>query len=220
VSAPARRTLIALVLGFLTSLVVSSTFVRPTLPYQRQPVVQQLLIMFVLPLSAALIVIGARSLQKRQWIVADALTSDQAVESIVFWIVLFLMLVHLLMLAVVVGIEAVQPWASRAVVMLGGFTLVTIGNLLPRTRPNVVLGVRTTRSLTSRGVWLPLHRLGGYVCVALGLATLLIATFLPGPTAAALTGAGALAGALILCAYYQKLAHPAADERRCSKSCI
>jgi hypothetical protein len=209
---------IALTVGFLASLIASSAFVRPTISYRTQPIVQQLLIVFVLPTAATLVLAGARTLQRRQSIVADAMTADPAIQSIVFWIVLFLMLVHLLVLAVVTGMRAIQPWASRAVVMLGGMTLVAIGNLLPRIRPNVVLGVRTARSLTSRRIWLPLHRLGGYVCVVLGIVTLLTTTFLPGPAAAFFSGAVSVAGALIVCAYYQRLAHRVASEPTCSKS--
>ena len=53
-------------------------------------------------------------------------------------------------------------------VMLG-LTIVAIGNLLPRTRPNVVFGVRTTRTLSNAQLWQQVHRVGGYVTVGLGV---------------------------------------------------
>src|SRR6266581_8771811 len=190
------RHLIVLLVGFSASLMVSSSFVGPSLAYQAQPIVQQILIVFLLPTTATAIYLVVRSLQRRQWLVADAMTPDPAVQSIVFWILLFLIGVHLMVLTVLVGVRAVQPWASRAVVMLGGWTLVAIGNLLPRTRPNVALGIRTQRTLADRRVWMPLHRVGGYICVSIGIVTLLTTVFLSGPTAAVLSGVASFAGAL------------------------
>src|SRR5713101_3477978 len=131
-----RQHLIVLLVGFSASIVVSSTFVGPHFAFQRQPIVQQILLIFLLPTTASVIYVAAQSLQKRQLLLADALTPDPAVQAIVFWILLFLIGVHLMVLTVLIGVEAVQPWASRAVVMLGGLTFVAIGNLLPRRRPN------------------------------------------------------------------------------------
>jgi hypothetical protein len=200
------RHLIVLVVGFSASLIVSSTFAGPSLAYQAQPIVQQILIVFLLPTTATVIYFVVRSLERGQRLVADAMTRDPAVQSIVFWMLLFLIGVHLMVLTVLVGVRAVQPWASRAIVMLGGLTLVAIGNHLPRTRPNVALGIRTSRTLADRRVWLPLHRVGGYLCVGVGIVTLLATAFLSGPTVAALSGAASFAGAVIMCVYYQKLA--------------
>jgi uncharacterized membrane protein len=208
------RHLIVLLVGFSASLIVSSTFVGPSLASRSQPIVQQILTVFLLPTTATVIYLVVRSLQRRQWLVADAMTPDPAVESIVFWILVFLIGVHLMVLTVLVGVRAVQPWASRAVVILGGLTLVAIGNLLPRTRPNVALGIRTPRTLADRRVWMPLHRVGGYICVGVGILTLLTTVFLSGPTVAALSGTASFAGAVIMCAYYRKLAHVARPPRR------
>jgi len=207
------RHLTVLLVGFSASLIVSSTFVGLSLPYQAQPIVQQVLIVFLLPTTATVIYLVVRSLQRRQRLVADAMTPDPAVQSIVFWILLFLIGMHLMVLTVLVGVRAVQPWASRAVVILGGLTLLAIGNLLPRTRPNVALGIRTSRTLADRRVWMPLHRVGGYICVSVGMVTVLTTVFLSGPTVVALSGAAAFAGAVIMCVYYQELAHVARPSR-------
>lgn len=202
-----RRHVIVLAIGFSASIVVSSSFVRPHFAYQEQPIVQQILLMFVLPTAAAVIYIAARTLQRRELLIADAMTPDPAVQAIVFWILLFLLGVHLMVLTVLVGVQAIQPWASRALVMLGGLTLVAIGNLLPRTRPNVTLGIRTSRTLVDRHLWMLLHRSGGYVCVVVGIVTLLATAFLSAAAIAAVSGAALLAGAVIMCVYYQKLTH-------------
>jgi uncharacterized membrane protein len=135
------------------------------------------------------------------------MSPDPAVQAIVFWILLFLIGVHVMVLAVLTGVRAIQPWASRAVVMLLGLTLMAIGNQLPRTRPNVALGIRTSRTLTDRRLWMLIHRAGGYICVAVGTVTVLTAAFLSGPNVGALSGGAFLAGAAIMFVYYQKLSH-------------
>ncbi len=208
-----RRHLIVLVVGFSASFIVSSTFVGASLAYHAQPIVQQILIVFLLPTTASVIYLVVRSLQRRQLLVADAMTPDPAVQAIVFWILLFLIGVHVMVLTVLVGVRAVQPWASRAVVMLGGLTVVAIGNLLPRTRPNTAVGIRTSRTLADRRMWMLLHRVAGYICVAVGIVTLVTTAFLSGPTVAALSGGACLAGAGIMCVYYQKLARVAPPSR-------
>jgi len=206
-----RRHLIVLVVGFSASLLASSTFV--TLFAHWAQIVQQILIVFLLPTTATVIDVGVRSLQRRQLLVADAMTPDPALQSIVFWILLFLIGVHLMVLTVLLGVRAVQPWASRAVVMLGGLTLIAIGNLLPRARPNVALGLRTSRTLADRRLWMPLHRMAGYMCVGVGIVTVLMTAFLSGPIVAALWGGISLASAVIMFAYYQKLTVAARSSR-------
>ena len=201
------RHLIVLLVGFSVSIVVSSTFAGSRFAYQQQPIIQQILLIFLLPTTATVIYFAVQHLQRRQLLLADAMTPDPAIEAIVFWILVFLVGVHVMVLTVLVGVEMVQPWASRAVVLLGAVTLVAIGNLLPRTRPNVALGIRTSRTLVDRHLWMLLHRVGGYICVVVGIATLSATAFLSGPTIAAVSGAALLAGAVIVSVYYQKLTH-------------
>ena len=208
------RHLIVLAAGFSVSIVASSTFVGAHVAYQGLPLVQQILITFVLPTTASAIYLVLRSLQRRQLMLADAMTPDPAVQTIVFWILLFLIAVHVMVLAVLFGVRAVQPWASRAVVMLLGLTLVAIGNLLPRTRPNVVLGIRTARTLMDRRLWMLIHRAGGYICVAVGIVIVFTGAFLSGPNAGALSGGALLAGAMIMVVYYQRLSHISRTSRR------
>ena len=70
------RHVIVLTVGFSASLIVSSTFVASSLPYEGQPIVQQILIVFLLPITATVIHFVVRSLQRRQWLVADAMAPD------------------------------------------------------------------------------------------------------------------------------------------------
>ena len=78
------RQLVVLAVGFSLSLVVSSTFIGPSLSYQGQPFVQQILIMFLLPTTAGVIYLVVRTLQRRQLLLAVAMTPDPAVQAIVF----------------------------------------------------------------------------------------------------------------------------------------
>jgi uncharacterized membrane protein len=50
-----------------------------------------------------------------------------------------------------------------------GLTLIVIGNLLPRLRPNLVIGIRTSRTLTDRAAWAHTNRATGYATVGAGV---------------------------------------------------
>lgn len=57
-----------------------------------------------------------------------------------------------------------------------GLPLIGIGNLLPRTRPNLAIGIPATGTLADRELWTRIHRTAGYLVVALGGVILLIAS--------------------------------------------
>src|SRR5204863_1034327 len=128
----------------------------------------------------------------------DDTNCDQAVPAIVFWILVFLMGVHAVVLGVLLGLPVIQPWASRVVVMLVGLTLVAVGNLLPRTRPNLAFGIRTARMLTDRRLWMLTHRAAGYACVAVGIVTVCAGAFLSGRNVAEWSGGACLAAVAII----------------------
>src|SRR5688500_11881643 len=60
-----------------------------------------------------------------------------------------------------------------------GAHLMIIGNLLPRTRPNWFVGIRTPWTLSSDRVWERTHRFGGHLFVAAGAVTVLVGIFAP-----------------------------------------
>ena len=68
--------------------------------------------------------------------------------------------------------------AARGVPIMFGLTLIAIGNLLPRLRPNLVIGIRTARTLTDRSAWARTNRTAGYTAVFAG-ASFVLAGFLP-----------------------------------------
>ena len=63
------------------------------------------------------------------------------------------------------------PDSAVVVPVLVGGLLVVIGNLLGKIRPNWFVGVKTPWTLSSRRSWVKTHRLGGWLFVLLGLAS-------------------------------------------------
>jgi len=96
--------------------------------------------------------------------------------------------------------------AGRAVVVLLGAVLVAIGNLLPRTRPNVAIGVRTARTLTNTQLWQHVHRAGGYATVGLGAVIAVTGLVLTHEALGAVVGAAALFAAMTVFVAYRKYA--------------
>ena len=70
-------------------------------------------------------------------------------------------------------------WVARGTGVLLGAGLLMIGNLLPRTRPNPALGIRTSATLNDKDAWMRVNRMAGYVAVTLGAALIAIALFVP-----------------------------------------
>ena len=93
---------------------------------------------------------------------------EAAHRAIAIRVVLFVMALHLLTMLNLGGVEWVRAWGPRLVIVLFGALFMAIGNLLPRTRPNLALGIRTARTLSDRHFWIRLHRICGYLSVALG----------------------------------------------------
>jgi uncharacterized membrane protein len=132
----------------------------------------------------------------------DNRPADAAIDSIVFCVLLFLISVHVIVLAVMVRFEAIQAWASRGVVVLVGLTLIAVGNLLPRTRPNVAVGIRTARTLVDRQLWMLTHRVAGYVAVSVGCVTVVSGLVLARERAAALPAIAFVVGVGVLAVCY------------------
>ena len=89
-------------------------------------------------------------------------------KTIALYVVLFITAIHMLVLLNLTGAEWLRSVGSRLVVALFGGVLIAIGNLLPRTRPNLAIGIRTARTLADRSLWIRLHRTCGRVAVVFG----------------------------------------------------
>jgi hypothetical protein len=102
-------------------------------------------------------------------------------DAVMLRLMLFLMALHATVLVGLLGLLRDRQWAARIVPVLLGLTMVGIGNLLPRTRPNLAIGIRTSRTLSNRALWVYTHRIAGYTLVALGLVVVVAGMALPPP---------------------------------------
>jgi hypothetical protein len=171
------------------------------------------LVTFLLPTAAAVIYLLVRSLViaswpagRAAWASTETHDADDVVSDILFWILLFVMSIHGLVLAVLLRAEWIYPWAGRAVVVLLGMLLITVGNLLPRTRPNAALGIRTARTLADRRLWMSTHRIGGYVVVVVGIVTAVSGVFVTRANMPVLPALVGLGGGLLTMVCYRRFA--------------
>ena len=88
--------------------------------------------------------------------------------------------------------------ATPPVALLGIF-LVVIGNFLGKLRPNWFVGIRTPWTLSSKRAWSKTHRLGGWLCIAVGAVVLVVGVPQPAWATLALPvlGGGLVAWALV-----------------------
>ena len=90
-------------------------------------------------------------------------------------VVAFMCALHVVVLGRALG----WPVSIPTAVLLGiGSLFVVLGNVLPRTRSNWFLGIRTPWTLESESVWRETHRVGGRTFIAGGVVTM-AAAFMP-----------------------------------------
>ena len=102
-------------------------------------------------------------------------------DAIMLRFLLFLLGVHVMVLLGMEGLLQGRPWAGQVVPVMLGLTMISIGNLLPRTRPNLAIGIRTRRMLLDRALWMRTHRSTGYLLVICGIVIVLSALAVPSP---------------------------------------
>ena len=137
-------------------------------------------IAFSLPTTILVIYLLFRSLWHHDRVRTGNGAFEATYQAIVFRVMLFVFAMNaLLMIALTDAMDVFgsHTWGKRVVVVMLGLTFVAIGNLLPRTRPNIALGIRTARTLANTQLWQQVHRAIGYTTVAFG-AVLLVAAFL------------------------------------------
>jgi hypothetical protein len=169
------------------------------------PALAQSLVAFGLPTAATVTYLILRRLwgEPAAERVLDA-ESEAAHRGIGVRLVIFIMALHVLVLLNLGGVQWIHNWGPRLVVVLFGGVFIAIGNLLPRTRPNLALGIRTTRTLTDRQLWIRLHRTCGYLAVALGTVIVISGLFLNNPALELVVGTAALSSGAALAASYRR----------------
>jgi SdpI/YfhL protein family len=198
------RALAVLAMGYLVSLLA-----YPNLPgpFLEQKVSARILVAFTLPTTALVIYTLFRSLWNHDRIRAGNGAFEFTYHAIVLRVLLFVVALHVLVMMGLTGaINALgfRLSAGRAVVVLLGVGLVAVGNLLPRTRPNVAVGIRTTRTLTNAQLWQQVHRAGGYATVGLGIVIALTGLVLNHEAMGAVVGAATLFAAMTVLVFYRK----------------
>jgi hypothetical protein len=112
-------------------------------------------------------------------------------RAIAIHLVLFVLALNVLVMLNLGGVEWIRAWGPLLVLVLGSVFIV-IGNLLPRTRPNLAPGIRTSRTLSDRAFWIRLHRTCGYLSVMLGGVIVVAGLSFSGPAIGPVVGAAAL----------------------------
>jgi uncharacterized membrane protein len=139
-------------------------------------------IAFLLPTAAMMIYVLMRILHARDHLRQGNGAFTDTYNAIVFRVVLFVGGLHGTVLAALLGrglMARSGPLVPRLAPILLGAALIAIGNLLPRVRPNVAIGIRTSRTLRDREAWLRANRTAGYVSVTLGFVIVAVALLLP-----------------------------------------
>src|SRR5262245_21373146 len=157
--------------------------------------VTPLLIAFALPATAAVIYATFRPLWRNATAPAEVIGTYKAIT---FHAVLFVLVLNVLAVATIADVPGVRPVAPRAVAVLVGLFFVGVGNLLPRTRHNLLIGIRTARTLDDRKLWTRIHRTCGYLAVGFGTVVALASAFLSREGIQAAVSAAAVAVAIAL----------------------
>jgi len=131
---------------------------------------------FFLPTFAVCLWFLLRALAARDPLPSRYGAGRAAREAVLTAAIVFVVGLHLILLATTLW---PRPSLGRLLPLLLGAVMVTVGNVLPRLRPNLALGVRTPWALRDERVWARTHRTGGYLVVAWGLAMLIGAVTAP-----------------------------------------
>ena len=165
----------------------------------------RILIAFLLPTAAAVLLWLFHVIESRRPVVVREPGDCAATERIIFRFIVFIGALQALLLLRLTDAPWIETHGPQLAFVLVGTLLVSVGNLLPTTRPNAIVGIRTRRSLRSRDFWMEINRVGGYLTVALGVVVILAAVVFRYPLAGQVISAAVLAAAGILVVRYRRL---------------
>ena len=132
---------------------------------------------------------------------------SEPVNAIATRLVLFIIALHVLLISNLAGIAWARAFGPRGVVVLLGVLLISAGNLLPRLRPNLAIGIRTRRMLSDARLWARMHRFAGYTTVFAGCAVGVAGLFLSGPAIGKVVSICAIGCVASLSLAYWKFTH-------------
>jgi uncharacterized membrane protein len=171
------------------------------LPAQVPPV-QALLIALLLPFCAAVIYVSAAIIITKDPFNTSDTPLLKTYDRILFGVIFFIVALQVLAVAALTGFLPPNPWFPRAPIILFGLLAIWVGNLLPRTRPNLALGIRTRRTLWDRQAWISTHRIAGYLAVCLGCLYVVSGMFFSKHHLEAIVGPVSIAAACLLAVQY------------------
>jgi uncharacterized membrane protein len=161
------------------------------------------LIAGLLPTLAAVMAVSVTAIWKRDLIRDPEEAFAPTYNAILFAVVAFVIGMHLLVMGALTGALPPSVWFARGTIVLFGLVVMRVGDLLPRTRPNLALGIGTPRTLADRRVWMLTHRTAGHLSVLLGVIIVIAGAVLSKDAMPPVVGPASLAaaGILILCHY-------------------
>lgn len=127
----------------------------------------QIVVAFGLPAAAVAVVLLFGALRLKDPFRENYVRFERTFALVLDAAVVLIVGLHLALLAYLL---ARRPWLGTLVPLLLGGTVAFVGNLLPRVRPNSVIGIRTPWTIRDDTVWTKTHRLGGYFVTIFGLA--------------------------------------------------
>jgi hypothetical protein len=108
-------------------------------------------------------------------------------NTVIFAVVALIALMHVAF----VGAALAWPASSLQVITaIFGLGMVAVGNVMPRVRPNWIVGIRTKRTLSDAATWARAHRVLGAMIMGVGLLVILLSVV--APRYAVVGGLGAL----------------------------
>lgn len=130
-------------------------------------------------------------------------------DLIVTVVVGFVLLFHAVMLGTVLNWPG---WTLRVFTALVGLGIMVLGNVMPRTRPNWIAGLRTKRTLSDPDIWRRTHRYFGGLLIVTGIAVV-TASWLAAPYAIPTAILGVLVSAVTATAIARSGGAPGAAGR-------
>jgi hypothetical protein len=95
-------------------------------------------------------------------------------DIVVTAVVGLIILIHLAILGTAAGWA---PWTAKLFGVVLGVGMAATGNLIPRVRPNWIVGIRTRATLSDPELWLRTHRYFGMLLMIAGLIVAIVAMF-------------------------------------------
>ena len=102
------------------------------------------------------------------------------------------------------GGEVTGAGLERLPFILVGLLFVVMGNIMPKTRRNGLIGFRVSWSMYNDETWRRVHRFGGRAMVLTGILVMIAAAAIPSPLAAIIVLLAFLTGALIVTLVYAR----------------